>query len=858
MIGDRPQMQRNTLFLNRGDGTFAQIAELAGVDASGWTWSTLFLDVDLDGWEDLLVGTGNVWDFMDADTQEQFRNRLSDLDWRQQRMRYPRLEVPNYAFRNRGDLTFEEVSERWRFSAGPDVSHGMAAGDLDGDGDLDVVVNRLGAPALVLRNDAPAPRVAVALRGRAPNTRGIGAKVRVRGGAVPWQEREMTAGGLYLSSSEPLLTFATGAAEAVELEVVWRDGSRSHLPAARPHRLYEIDQLGTRAGTGGPGPAPTDPGGGAGPRAECRVPSPACEWFGDQTAALGHTHVEPMFDDAARQFLLPHSYAQLGPGVSWIDLDQDGDDDLLIAAGRGGRTGAYRNDRGRLVPLDLSLPAAVDQTTLLAVPDGPGGRVLLVGQSTYEAASVDEAVALPSVVARPLDARGRPVRSPYPAVPGDTASVGPLALSDYDRDGDLDLFVGGRVLPGAYPLSPSSRLFHNDGQGRFTLDAANSRLLQHLGMVSAALFSDLDSDGDPDLLLAVEWGPLKLFWNQDGRFQLAPESWGLGAIFSRWFGLATIDVDEDGRLDLVSTSWGRNTRPQADSTRPLYLYFGNFDADGSLDLLLAQRDPRRNALLPLASFARLSRAVPAIAERLRSFSAYADATVDQVLGPAASSSQRLGINTLDHLVWWNRGDHFEPRPLPLEAQFAPAAAPVVGDLDGDGHDDLVLSQNFFPTDLASPRYDAGRGLLLRGDGQGGFTPVPGQVSGIRVYGDQRGAAAADYDQDGRLDLVIAQNGAATRLLRNQTATPGLRVRLQGPPGNPHAVGAQVRLLSGARGGPVREIQAGHGYWSQSSLTPLLGLGALPRPTTLQVRWPDGRLTAHPVPEGAREIAARAP
>src|SRR6185295_4478671 len=173
IFADRPQLQRNTLFLNRGDGTFAQIAERAGVDASGWSWSTELLDVDLDGYEDILVGTGNYWDFMDADTQEKLKNRLTDLDWRQQRMTYPKLAVPNYAFRNRGDLTFEDVSDAWHFSAGPDISHGMATADLDGDGDQDVVINRLGSPALVLRYEATAPRIAVRLKGAAPNTQGI-------------------------------------------------------------------------------------------------------------------------------------------------------------------------------------------------------------------------------------------------------------------------------------------------------------------------------------------------------------------------------------------------------------------------------------------------------------------------------------------------------------------------------------------------------------------------------------------------------------------------------------------------------------------------------------------------------------
>jgi hypothetical protein len=825
----RLQMQRNTLFLNRGDGTFAEISRLAGVEASGWSWSTAFLDVDLDGWEDILIGTGHLWDQMDGDTQYRLRNRLHEIDWRQMLFEFPPLPLPNVAFRNRGDLTFEDASRKWRFDLGPDYSHAMALGDLDGDGDLDVVINRLRQQAAILRNDAAAPRIAVKLRGRPPNTFGIGSKVRVLGGPVPLQQREMTAGGLYLSSSEPLLSFATGAAESVTVEVEWRDGQKTVISGARPNRLYEIYQPEARREESGGNPA-TEP------------PLP---WFEDRSEQLrGHVHVEPYFDDYARQLLLPNAYSQLGPGVAWVDVDRDGWEDLLVGTGRTGRLACFVNQGGRLAPSSLVLPAAPgDLAGVIGWPRG-GKQVVLAGMSNYEAPGTREALAVPQVVAYDLDNA-----SVTPFVPGDTATVGPLAAADYTGDGNLDLFVGGRLVPGSYPLSPSSKLYRSQ-QGTLVADSVNNPLLSGIGMVSAASFTDLDGDGWPDLVLAIEWGQIRTFINRAGKFQPV-EFPGIAGIYSRWNGVATGDLDGDGRMDIVATSWGRNTEYHPSQADPLLLYFALSGESPYPIVLLARYDPRIGGVAPLASFGRLSLALPSVAGRLKTFSRFADATIDEVLGPLARTAVRLGATTMDHMLFINRGDHFEARPLPIEAQFAPAFYAGIADFDGDGSEDLFLSQNFFATEISIPRYDAGRSLLLLGDGAGGLSPVPGSRSGLTIYGEQRGAAFADFDGDGRLDLAVSQNGAATKLFRNRGAAPGLRVRLVGPPGNPDVIGAQVRLLYGNRGGPVREIQAGSGYWSQNGTTQVMGRAG--EPSALWIRWPGGREQLVPLAPGQQQV-----
>jgi len=272
---------------------------------------------------------------------------------------------------------------------------------------------------------------------------------------------------------------------------------------------------------------------------------------------------------------------------------------------------------------------------------------------------------------------------------------------------------------------------------------------------------------------------------------------------------------------------------------------------GQVDIVEAEYEPELGAMAPWRYRDALTPSLPFIAGRFGTHKAYSEATLEEVLGEARSRAKVVQATTLASMVLLNRGDHFEAVVLPAEAQFAPAFGVVVGDFDGDGQEDVFLSQNFFDTEPSVPRLDAGRGLLLLGDGKGHLRAVPGQESGIKVYGEQRGAAAADFNEDGRLDLVVTQNGAQTRLFKNRGAKPGLRVRLAGAASNPRGIGAVVRLKFGSRYGPAREVRCGGGYLSQDSAT--LVLGTPETATGIWVRWPGGKVTETQIPAGAKEV-----
>ncbi len=729
----REDVPRNCLYRNRGDGTWAEIALAAGVAASGWSWTPLFLDVDLDGWEDLLVSNGHLHDVNNRDVASRSKSSAQQAikATRELLLQYPPLTPPKYAFRNRRDFTFEETGAAWGFDA-PEPAHGMIAVDLDQDGDLDVVANALTGPPLVFRNRATAPRVAVRLKGRAGNPDGVGARIRLEGGPVI-QTQEIVAGGQYLSHSEPMRVFAAGDA-AMSLEVHWRSGRISRVAEVRAGRLYEVDEAAASET-----PAPV-----------ARVP--AAPRFTEATAALAHRHVEEPFDDFARQPLLHRRLGQEGPAVLMEDLNGDGFKDLAVGAGRGGRVAIRLGDgRGHFRELAVPGDAAPDDILGLAFVRRKGGGELLAAVSSFESATSKG----PSVLRWRIEGETVTVLSPLPSI-GSSPSA--LVVGDWDGDGDPDLFVGSRLQPGRWPHPAVSRIFTNEG-GEWAPDPSPIPAFGSAGMVTGAAAADLDGDGRMELITCAEFGSVRIYRLGSKGWEDATTASGLESGTGLWNGLVVTDVDRDGRSDLIVGNEGFNTawnlwgdgQPQVLADAPA--------ADAGVAVVEAVRLAGR--LSPVRDRQSLAAGIPDLPARFATHEAFSAATAESVLGSAPAL--RLAVTERRSMVFLQRGQRFEGKPLPPAAQWSPVTALAAADVDGDGRMDLALAQNRFCVRPEDMPQDGGMGCVLLGDGAGGFKALPAAELGLRIPGEQRGVALGDLDGDGRPDLVVTQNGAQTVL-----------------------------------------------------------------------------------------------
>jgi len=838
-----PQYPRSALFLATGVGRCLEAACLAGVAATDWTWSVRFEDLDNDGRLDLHVTNGMNREYQNTDLRD--RMILSENPAARTRIirDSPELIERNLAYRNLGDLQFQDTGAAWGLDQAG-ISFGAAFGDLDGDGDLDLVYSNYQAGVTLLRNDAAGRRLVIALRGTTSNRSGAGATVRVRTPAGE-QVRTLTLARGYLSSSEPVVHFGLGeASEVAELSVAWPSGHRRVFTAIPADRHLTL----------------TEP---AGPAVPPPAPPPAATLYSEvgDTLGLAVTARDPWSSEAAPQPLAPFRPGHRGPALAAADLDGDGREEILVGGTIQDTARALRRAGGAAAFQSTALPTTGAAAKPVA-PDGPllafdadadGDADLLVTRSGGNLSA-----ASPELRPRLLlnDGAGTfaPAAEPLATTP---VSAGATAAADFDRDGRLDLFIGGRIVPRKYPTAPRSVLLANRG-GRFEdVTPTLAPGLEKPGMVTAALWSDIDDDGWSDLVVALEWGGILYWHNDEGRgfSDRSAEAGFTSAGRGWWTALAAADVNHDGRIDIVAGNVGLNTLYRATPTEPALLYHGPLGDNTTPLIIEAHHDQGR--VYPWRTRAHLAAVIPSLRRRFPTNDGYAAATLAEVF-PAEklASAQVYSATEFRSGVLLSRaGGGHEFRALPRIAQVAPVQGVVATDLDGDGRDDIAVVHNSFAPIPSTGRFDGGLGQLLRGDGRGGFTAVAPGASGLVVPGDAKALVVLDLDDDAWPDLLASRNNAPLLAFRHTGATDRtpLRVRLRGPAGNRDAVGARVTLALADGSRLVREVRAGGGYFSQDSAALFFGYTAANPARTVEIRWPDGGASSHPVPAGSRRL-----
>ena len=812
---DRPQYSYNTVYLNQ-DNYYTEVGFYTGLAATEWSWSPVFIDVDLDGYEDFLITTGHPLDMQDMDVTnngerlKKTRKRTS-RELLEMRFMFKPLVLKNLAFRNNRKLKFTECSDDWGFNNNG-ISHGMALADLDNDGDLDIAVNNFNQPANLYRNNSSAPRVTVTLKGIKPNSHGIGARILVKSNNL-LQSQEIVSGGRYLSGDESRRTFA--AKEKIEsIKVIWRSGRESNITNVYPNRHYEIQEstsLSVKA-----------------------ISEPdQISLFEDVSNNINHNHVDQSFDDYSRQSLLPKKLSQEGPGVAWIDWNNDGFDDVAIPSGKGGEFGLYLNDKNggfnQLETESLNKINTRDQVALLKINQKK--EELLILQSNYE-----DGLIVGSAIERHIANSSKPI---------DLLAAGEIAYStfcsaDYDGDGDLDIFVGGRCEAGSYPIPVDSLLLDNVN-GEFQINKDQSKTLSKIGSVSSAVWTDVLGDNLPELILACDPGLILIFQNKEGKLVNVTNMIGLDKTIGFWNSVSSGDFNGDGRLDLICGNLGGNSRYEIYRDRDLVWHMGDLSGGGINDVFESYYPIDANQLSPIRTYPETLVAIPFLREEFSSYSDYASANTWQLLGVQRDQLRSININKIESVIYLNQGGKFEMRDLPINAQLSPVFGISVSDFDGDGFEDVFLAQNFFGTRPGFPRLDTGRGLLLKGKGNGDFTSLSQSLSGIDITGDQRGAAFSDYNRDGKVDLLVGQNNGQSKLYKNRNAKRGLIVQLKGLKNNPKAIGAKIQLVSMYKKGPIREVKGGGGYRSQDSAFQVLSLND-PSLNKVRVIWPNSKIS----------------
>ncbi|CAN5608082.1 VCBS repeat-containing protein [soil metagenome] len=743
-LGNHYQYMINTLQLNQGvrpDGKgpiFSEIAELAGVDRTDWSWAALLVDLDNDGWKDLYITNGIRRDVNDNDY---FRNYTND---NQERMiakkdieKIPSRPTSNYAYRNTGNLGFEDIGAKWGLSD-PGFSSGAAYADLDGDGDLDLVVNNLDGASWIYENRSrqldSLHYLQVSLQAKGGNRFGLGSKVQIwKKGKTQYQELSLTRG--FQSSVEPVLHFGLGKNQRIDsLEIIWPGGFREK------HYELEGDQKVVLAYGSGKESNPE------------KTAEPLFTLLDNESLGVDYGHREDPYIDFDQEILLPHELSRLGPALASADVNGDGLDDFYIGGARGssGRLYIQQESGGFLSVLSdvWEADAAFEDTGALFFDSNGDNQPDLYVVSGGNDVAKDSPFLQDRLYLN--DGKGGFYKSSG-KLPEFRVSGHSVSASDYDGDGNTDLFVGGRLIAGEYGISPRSYLLKNQG-GHF-IDAT-PEMLKYPGMVTTSLWSDVDGDGLQDLLVAGEWMPIRVFQNTPSGFEEITAGLGLSETQGWWSSLAAIDVNGDGEAEIIAGNNGTNYRHRPNADTPLVLYAGDLDGNDRHDIVMGYY--QQNLLYPVRDKMALGEQNPLVKKKFVDYKSYAASTIEDIFGKAALDKvHRLETREMRSMILRKEAGKYVMEPLPVEAQFSVVQSIISHDFTGNGFFDILLAGNRYTTEITTPRSDASLGLLLATDERCGLNPVRYRKSGFYAPYDAR-AMVLLKTAKGKM-IVVANN-----------------------------------------------------------------------------------------------------